>query len=112
VATAAFFTADGLCSAMMPGADPFAVRDTWEAIEEKDLIVLDELGVRGKVSEFGYGVLKRCVDARDQLAGRAAVYISNLAPAKLAELLDDRLASRILCGTRFELAGEDRRFAP
>jgi DNA replication protein DnaC len=109
VATAAYFTADGLCCAILE-QDPSSVRDLWQTIEAKSLIVLDEIGARSNTTDFAYSTLKRAIDARDQHAGRAAVYISNLGPAELARLYDERLASRILCGTRFELSGTDRRF--
>jgi chromosomal replication initiation ATPase DnaA len=112
VATAAYFTAEGLRSSTMPESDPLVVRQLWETIETKGLIVVDEIGARSQITDFGYQTLKRAVDARDQHAGRAAVYISNLGPGELERLYDERLASRLFCGTRFELTGKDRRFEP
>jgi DNA replication protein DnaC len=109
-ASAAYFTAEGLCSATLE-SEPAAARELWNTIETKDLVVIDELGTRSNVTDFAYSTLKRAVDARDQHAQRAAVYISNLRPNELAALYDDRLASRVLCGTRLELTGADRRFA-
>ena len=47
----------------------------------------------------------------DDLAGRvASIYISNLSPQQLHTAFDDRIASRLLCGTLHELDGNDRRF--
>jgi hypothetical protein len=38
-----------------------------------------------------------------------AIYISNLEPEAIARVYDDRIASRLLCGTWYKLDGEDRR---
>jgi chromosomal replication initiation ATPase DnaA len=37
------------------------------------------------------------------------VYISNATPDEIARLFDDRIASRLVAGTAFEVAGPDRR---
>jgi DNA replication protein DnaC len=109
VESAIYLTPDGLCSTILE-SEPAVVRELWTTIERKALVIVDELGARERVSDFNYVSLKRAVDARDQHAGRAAVYISNLPGGELAKLFDDRLASRILCGTRYTLTGRDRRF--
>lgn len=83
----------------------------WEVAATAPLIVLDELGTRAKPSEYEYASIKRFADLRDRGDGRVAVYISNLDPAALAFHYDDRIASRLLCGTIYHFDGPDQRFA-
>ena len=83
----------------------------WERIETSELCVLDEIGVRCKVTDMPYTTVKRFADARELHAERRAVYVSNLPPEGIAELFDDRIASRLTCGTIHELKTEDMRFA-
>ncbi len=109
--TASYHTAEGLCDTTIElKYRPDELRDLWETIATKDLVVLDEIGIRGQASDFAYTTLKRLADAREMHAGRVAIYISNLPPREVATLYDDRICSRLLCGTRFELKGRDRRF--
>jgi hypothetical protein len=104
--SAAYWTADGLVDAHMgPGKV-----DVWEAVQGKALVILDEIGAREKVTDLAYSTIKQLVDVREMSCNRVAIYVSNLGPDRLAGLLDDRLASRMLCGTVVEVAGEDRRF--
>jgi hypothetical protein len=56
-------------------------------------------------------VVKNFADARAINARGVAVYVSNVAPNELASMYDDRICSRLLCGTWFELKGPDRRLA-
>ena len=77
-------------------------------IKGAPLAVLDELGQREKCGDAQYSAVKDFADLR---RGKPTIYISNLAPDQIPTAYDDRIASRILCGTRFELTGEDRRFA-
>ncbi|HWB00774.1 MAG TPA: hypothetical protein VG713_19915 [Pirellulales bacterium] len=110
--SAAYFTAEGLCdTATELKLRPDELRDFWETVAAKDLAVLDEIGLRGEPSDFAYTTLKRFLDARELCGQRRAIYISNLAPKNLAKLYDDRICSRLFCGSRFELHGSDRRFA-
>ncbi len=107
-ATAVYTTADGLAS-MTINRDGAEVDAEFDHIGTKQLAILDELGTRDKVGDLAYSVVKRFADVREQQAGRVAIYISNVAPNELSGLYDDRLASRLLCGTVFELTGADRR---
>ena len=107
--TATFWTVDGLCDFTM-GNEPAAVSAMWEEIAEKDLAVLDELGTRQQVGDLHYSVVKRFADERELHADRAAIYISNLSPEDFQKIYDDRISSRALCGTTFELKGNDRRW--
>ncbi len=43
---------------------------------------------------------------------RVAMYISNLSPAELADLFDDRIVSRLTAGSVLKLTGPDRRMTP
>lgn len=108
VETARFDSTESLASLVMKldvqGADA-----EFEHIGGKSLAVLDELGAREKIGDLGYGIVKRFCDAREQQAGRASIFTSNLPPHAIAGLYDDRIASRVLCGTIFELKGKDRR---
>jgi hypothetical protein len=76
---------------------------------EQDLAVLDEVGCREKVTDLHYNAVKEFCDDREFRANRVAIYISNVDPQRLPDLYDDKLASRLLCGTWHKLDGHDRR---
>lgn len=99
--TATFLTLDDVCDRIMRGE-----HDLEEWLASKHLAVLDELGTRNKATDLPYTAAKKFCDARH---GMPAIYISNLPPSQIAVLFDDRIASRVLCGTWFELSGADRR---
>jgi DNA replication protein DnaC len=80
--------------------------DVWRTLERAALVVLDEIGTRERVSDFAYGVVKRVLDSRE---GRPLVCLSNLGMDRLAQVYDDRVASRLAAGTVVLLDGEDRR---
>jgi DNA replication protein DnaC len=80
--------------------------EIWTAIQTTCLIILDEIGTKNNTTDNHYEVTKGVLDLR---AGRPAVYISNLDIDGIEEVYDDRVASRISCGTVFELTGPDRR---
>lgn len=73
------------------------------------LVVLDEVGARANVSDLEYATVKGFADSRELDFGRVAIYISNLDPNEICRVYDDRVASRMLCGTWFKLDGTDRR---
>jgi len=77
---------------------------------ESDLLILDELGTR-PASDFEYSMVKQAIDRREEECNRVAIYISNSDPRGLQAAYDDRVASRILCGSVFHLKDRDRRFA-
>lgn len=90
-----------------PNSDrPFNHSDLWKEIATANLVVLDELGGRGVVSDAQYEAVKRLVDAR---AGRPFIAISNLDLTGIEKLYDDRVASRIGSGTVVKVEGRDRR---
>jgi len=79
----------------------------WGDVARPTLAVLDEIGARA-VSDTVYGAVKHFWESRVR-AGNVAIYVSNLSPDGLAQAFDDRIASRLTCGTVVELAGRDRR---
>jgi len=103
--TAGYWTVESLCDQQLAG------QADWEAVANKALAVLDELGERERPGDLHHTVVKRFLDAREIHAGRMGIYISNLKPSDLSKLYDDRVCSRVLCGARFELQDEDRRKA-
>jgi DNA replication protein DnaC len=80
--------------------------DLWPYLAATGLAVLDEVGARANVGDLHYQVVQRFADCRDC---KPAIFVSNLAPDQIGKLYDDRIASRLLCGSWFELSGEDRR---
>ncbi len=108
--TAVYWPIENLCEHVLRG-DALDVAASWRAIAGDDLAILDEIGERDQVGDLYLTTLKRFLDTRAMHQQSIAVYISNLAPADLPELFDDRIVSRLLAGTVFELAGDDRRFA-
>lgn len=103
-----YATADSLADLIVRGdADPLF----WEMLAAKELAILDELGCRQNVSDLHYCAVKRFLDVRE-LAGNRMILLSNISPPELQQLYDDRLCSRILQGTWYELDGPDRRCSP
>lgn len=75
---------------------------------EIQLLVLDEVGA-GDINGFHFQMVKECCDDRELRHHRTAVYVSNRHPKAIEGKYDPRIASRMLCGTIFELTGPDRR---
>jgi hypothetical protein len=98
-----------------PWAPP--IKNHWGIIDpilqsESDrLVVLDEIGARQKVTDLHYSAVKEFADVRELDHSGVAIYISNLEPMQLANVYDDRIASRLLCGTWYKLDGKDRRMS-
>ncbi len=100
-----YFTVEGLVDEIVRSKQL-----PWRLVECAELAVLDELGTRQTVSDLHYQAVLRFTSLRDERPGRAAVYISNAEPDAFGRLYDERIASRVLSGTVFKLAGNDRRF--
>jgi DNA replication protein DnaC len=83
----------------------------WQRVRDCELLVVDEVGARTGSANYTAptDAMERCADLRERHAGRVAVYITNQRPEDLAALYGDRTASRMLCGTVFQLGGDDRR---
>jgi len=107
VQTAGFWTLETACDAILARGDEKA-RLIREA-RVKNLLVLDEIGIRDRTGDLERTTLKRILDLREQLQGRRTVVISNRTPSELAAVYDDPIVSRLACGTRFTLDGADRR---
>lgn len=99
------------------GCDTIYPNDLWTFVREAKLLVLDDLRKPSdreqRLGDDHFGILKRILDLR---LGRPLIVTSNVNPyeregygSDLVRLFDDRVASRILCGTRIELKGSDRR---
>lgn len=120
-------TVEGLATALVNGDEVGSYRSldrfcehwpTWDRLDsirkgeggwKPGLAILDELGTRQKTTDLHYQALKTFCDDRENCFFRVAVYISNLEPEAIARVYDDRVASRVLCGTWFKLGGQDRR---
>jgi DNA replication protein DnaC len=109
-ATASLWDAEAMATFVM-NRDAGEVDEEFRHIGNHELSVLDEIGARRKAGDLAYSVLKRFADVREQRAGRVAVFVSNLKPQAIVKLFDDRIASRLLCGTIYEMESEDRREA-
>ncbi len=101
-----YITADKLTDLMWKPGDPW-----WGRLRECALVIVDELGETTikDTERAAYNGIKRCLDGREMHTGRVGVYITNHSPADIAVIYDDRIASRVLCGTRHHLDGNDRR---
>jgi len=73
------------------------------------LFVLDEIGMRLKTGDLEFSVITEIWEYRERHCAGVGIYVSNLTPKDLHKLYDDRIASRLLCGTIWRLDGEDRR---
>ena len=76
--------------------------------------VLDELGEQPATGthwteRLQSELVKAFADWRITTASSVAIYVSNLSPDDFREHYDGRIASRVLCGTWYELTGADRR---
>lgn len=81
----------------------------WERWNRLDLTCMDELGSRSsrdRVSDHHYESIKRAIDERQ---GEPSVWISNLLPHEIANVYDDRIASRLCAGTVINWQGPDMR---
>lgn len=78
----------------------------WEECRNYVLAVVDELGCRSRDSDLEYVALKRLADALD---GLPTIWIANHPPERIGTIYDERIYSRICCGTWFHLEGPDQR---
>jgi DNA replication protein DnaC len=77
----------------------------WNVWISANVTVLDEVGAREKVSDHHYNVVKKALDLRE---GKPSVVISNLTLEAISQVYDDRVASRMSCGTVVALTGDRR----
>ncbi len=106
--SAAYWTVEDLAGAVMQYSAE-GMDDQWMDIRKADLAILDELGCRQNVGDLHYTTTRKFIDERDLHGGLPTIYITNINAESLAELYDERVASRICRGTWFETTGEDQR---
>ena len=78
----------------------------WKRWAGHGLCVLDEVGLRNAISDHQYECLQRSIDLR---TGKPLLVLSNLDLDGIAQLFDDRIASRLAAGTVVHLDGPDQR---
>lgn len=96
-------------SALSSSANVRKMRETeWiDALGQPRVFVLDDIARRGDTqSETARELLSRFLDRRE---GMPTILISNLGPMDLATAYDDRVGSRMCCGTVVRVDGDDRR---
>lgn len=100
-ANAPYLLAEQLCDAVYaPHAHP------WPCIKDAELVVIDEVGLRPAQDQRAFLAMDQAARLREH---RPTIWISNHGPDRLRQLFDDRLYSRLTCGTVIELTGPDRR---
>jgi DNA replication protein DnaC len=85
---------------------PCAAMEWWQRVIDTELLILDELGARERVSDHHYEVVKGILDRRE---GRPLIVVSNNSLGEIDRLYDSRIASRLRAGTVLNVAGRDRR---
>jgi hypothetical protein len=88
------------------GAYPVSGDEWWRRWGDAKLTILDEIGSRGAVTDHHYESVKQAIDLRH---GKPCICISNLSLPEIELLYDDRVASRLACGTVIEMVCVDRR---
>lgn len=77
----------------------------WRLAEDTThLVIVDEVA---RITEREYLGMKRLADIRYR---GPTLWLSNLSPEMLRGQTDDRLYSRLCCGTVVEVVGPDQRF--
>lgn len=104
VRSAIYLTVETLLSRVMDRDD-----DVFGDIRDHELLILDEIGCRNKVTDLESSAVAFTIDQREGTAGSRAIYITNHDSEGLARLYDDRLVSRLLSGSVYQLNGRDRR---
>lgn len=95
-------------SVMLPGALYESYEcDLWKRWSRPHLLVIDDIGISG-FTETQYAILCKLADIRQKLR---TIYTSNLSPEELKKAYDERIVSRVCCGTIVELTGPDSRTA-
>lgn len=83
---------------------PVRVSDFWGSWERSGLCTIDEIGVR-QPTEAAYETFKAALDRREQ---KPLIVVSNLNEDEINDLYDDRIASRLVAGTKIEMCGDRR----
>jgi predicted ATPase len=83
-----------------------AIIDHWKKIP---VAVIDEIGVGGYAADFRLDSLLEVLNTRCSDPVKPLIVTSNVEPRQIEADYDDRVASRILAGTVYHVAGDDRR---
>jgi chromosomal replication initiation ATPase DnaA len=90
--------------------DCYDSEDRWRWFGSAPLVIVDDVGLRSGDTDRAYVSLWRAAELR---TARPVVWIANLTPEQLQRTFDDRLFSRLCCGTVVDLSGaQDQRFLP
>jgi hypothetical protein len=87
-------------------SDSMNAREFWDYLVKAPLLVIDDIATRSKYTDPQYDYLHDMLDARQC---KPLIVTSNVKLAKLAEVFDSRIVSRLAAGTYFHLEGKDRR---
>ena len=79
----------------------------WKTISDFQLVIIDEIATRNP-SDFQYETFLRIIEEREY---KPLVIIGNFTPKELSKIYDDRISSRVVSGTVYQMVGEDRRMA-
>jgi len=88
------------------GAVPLPEWDHWDELKRRSVVVLDDVGLRGRATDAQYDALQKFLLVRQD---KPTVLTSNLNLKAIESVFDDRTASRIAEGTSVKVAGKDRR---
>lgn len=88
------------------GMIPLREVEHWLELEERSLVVLDDIALRDRVSEAQFEVMQEFLNRRQ---GKPTVITGNMSIEQIAKVYDDRVASRIAAGTLIEIDGDDKR---
>lgn len=88
------------------GLIPLREAEHWLELEERSLVVLDDIALRDRVSEAQFEVMQEFLNRRQ---GKPTVITGNMSIEQIAKVYDDRVASRIAAGTLIEIDGDDKR---
>lgn len=88
--------------AILDGADG----ELWQQITDMDIMLLDDIGVRERVTDTAYDAVYQTIERRH---GRPLIVTSNLGMDDLGRRYDDRVVSRLSGGTWVVLEQGDRR---
>lgn len=92
-----FWTCEELSSAIVSNET-----EPWDEIKSVELAVLDDIGLRARIGDLNYITVYNFAEARVD-RNNIAIYVTNVTPDQIFEVYDERIASRLLCGTQFEL---------
>jgi DNA replication protein DnaC len=100
------------CAQMLEDLRPGGPDDADDRYLTADLLIIDDIAMVKANTEWAVEQIYRVIDTRRR-CHRATVITSNDAPAKLGELLNEQIVSRIAQNcTLVALVGDDRRRQP